>query len=211
MPINAQDIIAVPASAAPAPAPEPVTPVDEAPAPNSKPKDGESALPDELLKEVPALQLLLHGSPPATFAPKDAEYPELKVVAKHLKDLGKAGFGVYPTKDKANVVVFNGLYVTPEQVKAADEGGTLDKLAVPYDELRGALGAQGGGASPPDASAAPESAPAAPMAAESAPENPAVEKKLTTARVNNLSLGAPTSGPLPGQGRILNNLTKPVI
>lgn len=209
MPINAEDIVAAPAAETPAPSPEPAAtpPAPFAEEPKTSADDKGDELPDELLKEVPALQLLLHGAPPATVAPKDAEYPELKVVAKHLKDLGKAGFGVYQTQDKANVVFFNGLYVSPDDVKAADEAGTLDKIAVPYDELRGALGAQDASASASE----PAAAPSMPPADAGAPASPAAESKLATARIKNTALGTPTSGPAPGQGRILNNIVKPVI
>jgi len=195
----------VPAAAGETPSPEPAA----APAPEAAPKESPASdeLPDELLKEAPALQLLLQGAPPATIAPKDAEYPELKVVAKHLKDLGKAGFGVYPTADGANIVFFNGLYVTPEDVAAADKAGTLDQIAVPYDELRGALGAQDGTASASGAA----SAPVTPPQAAGAPPNASTENKLASARIKNTSVGAPTSGPVPGQGRILNNILKPVV
>lgn len=203
-PVSPEDIVAAPAAETPAPAPETAPAAPEEPKADTKAGD---ELPDELLKEAPALQLLLQGSPPATFASKDAEYPELKVVAKHIKELGKAGFGLYQTTDKANVVLFNGLYVTPEDVAAADKAGTLDKIAVPYDELRGALGAQDGAASASGAESAPTTAPAAPASQPAA----STENKLTTARVKNLSVGAPTSGPVPGQGRIINNILKPVV
>jgi hypothetical protein len=202
--VSPEDIVAAPAAETPAPAPETAPAAPEEP--KAKAEAGDE-LPDELLKEAPALQLLLQGSPPATFAPKDAEYPELKTVAKHLKELGKAGFGVYPTKDGANIVFFNGLYVTPDDVAAADKGGTLDQIAVPYDELRSALGSQEAPSGTPGAESAPVSAPAAPGAQPAA----STENKLTTARVKNLSVGAPTSGPVPGQGRILNNILKPVV
>jgi len=194
----------------PANAAEPTTPEPKA----EKADEGGGEIPDAVLEAAPALQLLLNGSPPATFAPKDAEFPEIEVVAKHIKDLGKAGFGVYPTKDGANVVVFNGLYVTPEQVAAADEAGQLDQIAAPYAELRTALegGTPSAGATEtsPDASGAASMPPIAPAPSGGGP-SAGTEKKIAQARLKNSTLGTPTSGPAPGQGRILNNIAKPVV
>lgn len=156
----------------------------------------------------------MQGSPPATVAPKDAEFPELKTVSKHLKDLGAAGFGIYQTKDKSQVVFFNGLFITPDDVKAADKAGTLDKIAVPYADLRTALeggGAEAGGAAPgPEAAGAPNVAAAAPAAPGAQPDA-SVDARLNAARITNLNPGAPTSGPAPGSGRLLNNILKPAI
>lgn len=192
---------------------QPAAPADR----DEEPKEakGGEGLPEALLKEAPALQLLLNGSPPATFAPTDAEFPELKTVAKHIKDLGKAGFGVYGTKDGSNVVVFNGLYITPDEVKAADEAGQLEAIAAPYGELRTAL--EGGAASAGATEASPEApggipTPSALPAAPAGPQPPAAtQNRIASKRLSNVSLGSPTSGPAPGQGRILNNIAKPVI
>lgn len=191
-PINADDIAPAPEAETPAPAP-----VEEA-----APAEEGAGLPDALLEAAPALQLLMQGSPPATFAAVNAEFPEIETVSKHVKDLGEAGFGIYPTADGVNLVVFNGLYITPEEVKAADEAGQLDQIAVPYEELRSAFGAE-------PVKGAVASAPPPPSG--SPPPNPTTGKKLTTARVKNLSVGAPTSGPVPGQGRIMNSILKPVV
>lgn len=207
MPVNPEDIQAA------APAPEPAAPADTAE--KSKSDSGAHELPDALLKEVPALQLLMQGSPPATIAPKDSKFPELKAVGEHLKDLGKAGFGVYQTKDKQNVVFFNGLLVTPDQVKAADEAGTLDQIATPYDQLRaefnGGAPEAGGAAPTSDATGGVSGGVMSAAAAGGPPAAPAAQRALTAERVNNLQPGSPTSGPAPGQGRILNSLLKPVV
>lgn len=206
MAVQAEDISAAPDAAAPAPAPAPTsaTPPTEEPAPSAATDDSVEDLPEELLREVPALQLLMNGSPPATFASRDAQFPELDVVAKHLKDLGKAGFGLYESRDGANIVMFNGLYVTPDELKAADEAGQLASVAVPYEELRSAFDQPSAPAGEPGAAPAP----AAPPVASG---GPAPQKSVTTARAKNISAGSPTSGPVPGQGRILNNILKPVV
>jgi len=205
--ISPDEIQAAPAASAPA--------ASSAAAPAAKSENGAHELPDALLKEVPALQLLMQGSPPATIAPKDSKFPELATVGKHLKDLGKAGFGIYQTKDKANVVVFNGLLVTPDEVKAADEAGTLDQIAAPYDQLRGefAAGAEeaGGTAGTPEAGGGVSAGVTTAAASGGQPAAPAAQRALTSERVSNMQPGSPTSGPAPGQGRILNSLLKPVV
>lgn len=209
MAINANDIMpAAPAAAAPAPAVQAAA--------EDEPKEAKGGdIPEAVLEAAPALQLLLNGSPPATFAPKDAEFPEIGVIAKHIKELGKAGFGIYPTKDGQNIVFFNGLYITPEQVAQADEAGQLDAIAAPYGELRTAL--EGGTAAAGDTEASPEAAggiptPSAVPAASAGPSAPAAtQNKIAQARLKNVALGSPTSGPVPGQGRILSNIAKPVV
>ena len=204
MPINPDEIVAAePAATAP---PEPAA----EPAAKSS-----NELPDALLKGVPVLQLLLQGAPPATIAPKDSKFPELKTVGTHLKDLGKAGFGIYQTQDGKDVVFFNGLLVTPDEVKAADEAGTLDQIATPYDQLR----AEFDGSAPEAGGAAPASEAAGGVSggvtsaatAGGPPAAPAAQRALTASRVANLQPGSPTSGPAPGQGRLLNSLLKTVV
>lgn len=208
MPISI-DKVAPDGAAAPAPAPA------SAPAePEAKIEPGsEDQLPDEVLK-VPAMAALLQGSPPALYAPVDADFPELKELGKYGKELLNAGIGALQTPDGANVVVFNALYVKPEEIEQAVANGTLDQIAVPYEQIRSEFE---GAASEPSKAAkasageAPASgAPAVPGPSGNPPA-PAAQKRMTTARVKNLAPGAPTSGPAPGQGRLLNNILKPTV
>lgn len=202
MPISPEDI---------QPAPEgTVKPASASKKPAESKKEDGGGLPDELLKEVPALNLLLQGAPPATYAPKDAEYPELKTVEKSVKELGAAGFGVYATQDGANVVLFNGLLVTPDEIKAADENGTLDQIAAPYDALQGEFNGGDGEAGGAPASADVPGLPAGVAVPGPSGGQPA-SPKVQAARAKNTQPGSPTSGPLPGQGRILNSIVKPVV
>ena len=208
MAISPEDITAAPeGTVKPTPAAEPSE------KPDAKEGDTTGGLPDELLEKAPALGLLMEGAPPATYAAKDAEYPELKVVEKHIKELGKAGFGVYGTKDGNNVVLFNGLLITPEEIAAADEAGTLDQVATPYDQLRAEFGgadSQSGGGAP--ASADVPGLPAGVAVSGASGGQPAGAQKATAnARAKAIQPGAPSSGPSPGAGRILNNIVKPVI
>lgn len=167
--------------------------------------DDASELPEEVLK-LPVINSLLNGAPPAVYAASDAKIPEAKIIDKYSKELVNAGFAAYRTTDGINTVFFNQLYVTPDEIKSADASGTLiGQLAVPYEEL--AAGYEGAklkkGEEPSGATSAPSQMPA--------PQSSAADKKMATARLANVAVGSPTSGPAPGQGRILNSALKPVV
>lgn len=170
--------------------------------------DADSELPEEVLK-LPVINSLLNGSPPAVYAPSDAKIPEAKIIDKHSKELINAGLAAYGTSNGVNTVFFNQLFVTGEEIKAADANGTLlDNLAISYDELtagyEGARLKEGEEPSEvPAATTVPSQMPARPSSAS--------DRKLTTARLANVAIGSPTSGSAPGQGRLLNSISKPVV
>lgn len=178
--------------------PPKAAPADPAP-------DNAAELPEEVLK-LPVINSLLNGSPPAVFAAADAKIPEAKIIDKFSKELVNAGFAAYGTSDGVNTVFFNQLFVSSEEIKAADANGTLiGQLAVPYEEL--AAGYEGAklkkDEEPTEAASAPAQMPT--------PQSSAADKKMATARLQNVAVGSPTSGPAPGQGRILNSALKPVV
>lgn len=152
---------------------------------------------------------LLHGAPPAIYAPVDAVAPEFDIAAKYAPQLVEAGFGFYTSADKKLGVMFNTTYVTEEELRTADKAGKLTEIAVPYETVKSNYGAAITG-EPVSESAAPVSGGSAPAAAGSPPSGRA-QSKLTTARVKNLSPGGPTSGAKPGAGRILNNILKTTV
>lgn len=164
----------------------------------------ETPLPEDVLK-IPAISAVLEGSPPAVFAEAGSSSPELKVLEKNIEPLKNSGFGFYRTKDEKNIVMFNSLYLTPEEVIQADESGQLESIATSFEEVNGAMaeGFEGG-----KAKGAP-SAPPTPAAGSPPPAS--AQRNLMTKRVNNTQPGGPTSGARPGQGRVLNNIQKSVI
>lgn len=105
-------------------------------------------------------------------------------------------------------VLFNSLFLTHEQLAAADAAGTLDEIAAPYGEVAASYqqlidedqAKAGTGKAAP---AVPGAMPTPPPAS--------VQNKLATARIDSLEPSSPTSGPAPGQGRILNSLRKVVV
>jgi len=194
MPISTDEIQPVAGSTAAAPAPS---------APAVPELNPDATIPDEVL-QIPEFRALLEGAPPAVFAPKGDRSPEVDIIEKNVNPLLEAGFGFYRTKDDAGSVLFNTRFVSGDEIKAADEAGKIATIAPPISELRDffAKDLQG-----PEATA-PAAAPAQPAVA---PASSGVQNRLANARVKNLAPGSPTSGPVPGQGRILNNILKPSV
>jgi hypothetical protein len=191
------------------------------------------SLPDSLTK-VPAIQGLLVGAPPAVSAQVNVfEHSELgKEIAANKDALLAAGFGFYKSMHGGLGVIFNRFHIHGEDLKAADKAGKLQILAPSIEQVDHALAKTGGkhmlGKAIPTgfASATPQAAvqpgaqaaqgipssldapSAAPMAGGA---SGALAKRLQGARLANQSLGAPTSGPAPGAGRLLNSILKPVV
>lgn len=198
MPINPADI--QPAAGAPAPA----TPPPE----EGADKEGAHGIPEELLRQ-PFMAALLKGKPAAVYVDNEAPPPEAEVVVKNADALAEAGFRIYPSTSKPVTIFYNAAVLPPEEVKKADEGNQLDQIAVPFQELQEAFAGLKAGDGGKTAEEAPPTDQAAPVAAGGTP--PPANPKLQRARVKNLQPGAPTSGPSPGQGRLLNNIQKTVI
>lgn len=192
-------------------APAPVAP--EAPPADATqveaPKGG-TGIPDDVLK-IPAFSALLQGSPPAVFAPKGSEqaHPELKTVTDNYKALVDAGFGFYRPKSAEGMVFFNTQFVSPEEVKVADDKGRLADLAPDVNELFSAFNEGLQGSAP-----APEGAPAASPAIpgpSAPPPSSAAQQATAGARARAVTPTGPSGGPFPGQGRLLNAVLKPVV
>lgn len=183
------------ATAAPtAPAPEPV--VDD-----TEPAD----LPDEILA-IPAFQGILEGRPAAVYDYKGSGSPVIEAIPKHFKELADAGIGFYQSKDGVLAVMYNSQFISPEELEKADEAGTLTEVAEPLQAVTAAYDSVLGGEAPAPSSST--GAPAPTPTGSPAPTPAGVEKKLTTARLTNIQPGSPTSGPVPGAGRVLNNVLK---
>lgn len=177
-------------------------------------------LPDVLLKN-PAIQGLLVGKPGAISASITdfAKRPEAKDIIDHKDLLFKAGMGLYRSLDGNTGVIFNRQYVHDDELKQADSAGQLTQLAPPFDEVAHKVSKSGFDHPAIDSSHKPPSGfksapmPAVPQMQQAAAAQPpaSVQNKVATARLANLSPGSPTSGPVPGAGRLLNQVLKPVI
>lgn len=179
---------------------------------------GGTELSDELLK-IPALQAVFAGTP-AAFSASMAELdklPEAKLIASHKNELMNAGFGLYRTLDGKNGVLFNSLYVSPEEIKQADQSGQLSQIAPPFMQLNQSVAASGAAnpvlnhqGVPTGMKGAPAIGSPAPMAGpKQAPAS--VQKTLASKRAANLQVGAPSSGPVAGAGELLRSIMKPIL
>lgn len=191
-----------------------------APEPVAEPTGG-IELPDELI-QIPAMQAITAGQP-AAFSSLLKEFdklPEAKVIADNKDNLMKAGFGLYRSLDGAQGVVFNQLFISPDEIKAADTAGTLLELAPPFAELNAAIGSSGSenpvlveGERPTGfkVGGAVGGSVSAPTTATPKPMPAGAQETLASKRAANLQPGAPTSGARPGSGRLLNAILKPVL
>lgn len=204
-------------------------PIEAAPAPDDlvAAKPGVAApdevpdvkLPPELLK-IPAMMALMTGKPGAASVnfKTDKSLPVAKTLFQHKDDLLRAGFGLYRALDGDTGVLFNQLYVHPEQVKQADSQGKILEIAPPLRDLNSKVETAGhedhpilshDGIVPTGMKTAP--VPDVPQANVAVPPAPAAAiRKALTAKIAGLSPGAPTQGPQPGAGRLLNSLANPV-
>jgi hypothetical protein len=163
-------------------------------------------IPDEVL-EIPTMFGLLNGAPPAVWAETGRKDPEIAVIVRNVKPLEEAGLGFYKSKDGKVTAMYNSAFVSQDTLRKADEAGTLTTDIPKYDEVKQNADAAITGAAP---GAALPGVPAVTQAAGSPPSS-ATQKSLAVKRANNLQVGSPTSGPVPGSGRILNNILRPVV
>lgn len=194
--------------------------LDGTPAPAPAPAaQGGASLPEELL-QLPVMQALMAGQPGAVSDNvEQAQNTEFGLaVSKFGKEMQKAGFGFYLANDGQLGVIFNQLYVNPEDILAADNAGTIQELAPPVAQVeQGILSDPGanpvlGDVAPPGA-AAPvratggSSGGAAAVPAASGPGNAALAAK----RRQNVQTKGPTDSARPAAGKILNDILKPVV
>lgn len=185
--------------------------VEEAPA-------APTELSDELLR-IPAFQALIAGAPAAVSANLAAleKKPEARIIAQSKDSLMGAGIGLYRSLDGASGVFFNQLFLSPDEVKSADQSGTLLELAPDFDQVNAEVGKSGGANPVLTAGERPSGFKTAPMTSSGTPAQPLVtppmaseQKAMANARAKNLQPGAPTSGSA-GAGRLLNSILKPVL
>lgn len=217
----------------------PQAPITPAAAPDAAaPDDSQSTapqLPPELTS-VPAIQGLLAGAPPA-FSARIKQFEKTDVAKSIIanKDaLLAAGFAFYKSLHGDLAVMYNRFHIHGEDIKAADKAGKLQVLAPPFEQVDHALSKagknhpllknpqipQGFASQSPQAAIQPgaQAAAGAPSTMDTPSAAPvagqasgALQKRLQGARLTNMQAGAPTSGPAPGGGRLLNSILKQVV
>jgi len=187
--------------------------------PTDTPEEQQSGLPPEILKMHP-IQALISGTPPAVSMPVEAfkKTPEAEDIVRHADQLKAAGFGFYRSLSGDTGVIFNALHIHPADIQAADKAGKLTQLAPPWSHVAHIVSSSGvnhpalSGKGVPAAPASPS--PMAPPQSATGmvkPEPAAAQTKTQSARLLALQPGAPTSGPQPGGGRLINSILKQVV
>lgn len=198
----------------------PVEPTDAA-----TPQTQSSGLPPEILQS-PAMQAILSGAPPAVSDSLRSKRPEFALIAKHKDALLGAGLGLYRSLSGDTGVLFNQLYIHGDDLLAADKLGKLLQIAPPVDQVAAAVSRSGtdnpvlsrnsvpGAFAAPQTTTPPQSSSgllATPASDGAGGQNNELQSKVLGARLKNSTLGAPTTGPAPGRGRLLNKILSPVI
>jgi hypothetical protein len=187
------------------------------------PVEGEAAppaatFPPEVM-QIPAFQALFAGQPPAVSGSLKEmnKSPEADALRKHKDLLMEAGIGLYRSMSGDTGVIFNQFYISPQQLKDADNAGTLMEIAPSIQEVNQSVATSGdahpvlthSGEVPGSFASAP--APTMPTASAAPGPSPSTTGKLATARKQQVLPGSPTSGPRPGGGRVLNSILKQVV
>jgi hypothetical protein len=130
---NGNDIQIQPRADAAAPAAPVQSPTPEAQVPAG---GGQSALPDEVIQQ-PVMQALMSGSPPAVSANIEAaQQTEFgQMVSQFGQQMQGAGLGFYRSQGGDLGVVFNQLFLPPEEIVKADEEGRLMEIAPPLEQV----------------------------------------------------------------------------
>lgn len=182
-------------NAAPSPSVEgPLSDVEiDSPSPAStQPQNG--LLSPEQLAEVPEIQALLNGEPPAVRTPRAATDPLSALFNANGKTLKDLGLGIYRSLKDENIA-FNPEFISPDEIPQLDAEGKLDEVAVPLSSLTG------------NSELSPAEGMPMPVSSPSSPPLPAKsQNKVTQQRLNALAPTTPTSRNRPGAGTILNDL-----
>ncbi len=188
--------------------------------PTGTPQEQAQGLPPALLKLHP-IQAMIAGTPPAVSMPikEFSKLPEAKEIVENSDALKEAGFNFYKSINGTQGVVYNSLHIHPQDIQNADKAGKLEQIAPPWNHVTHVISKAGLGHPALARSAVPQGlatpTPVAPPQAASGqmvkPEPASAAKKQATARLLALQPGAPTSGPAPGGGRLLNSILRPVV
>lgn len=172
-------------------------------------------LPDELI-QLPAIQAVFAGEPPALSASIQdfAERPEAKLIVANKDKLMGSGLGLYRSLSGDVGVLFNQFYISPEDIKSADQAGRLQEIAPPFDAVSEAVGKSGPNNPvlkdrPRPKGLAVASVQMPPQSgAMPAPASPA-QNRIVQDRAKALQPGKPTDR--GAQGKLLSSIMKPVV
>lgn len=208
--------------AAPDSTPAPSSPPPAAPATSQQQPDVPQ-LPPDLLK-IHAIQGLISGAPAAVSMDiKDfAKTENGKTIAKNGQSLQQAGLGFYKSFSGDTGVIFNQLYIHPQDLQQADKMGKLSQVAPPWSKVDHAISKAGAahpalthrGAPLAPAGATPPPVPQAATGIIQPPGKPLPAKaqnQLLHARILASQPSSPTAGPAAGTSQLLASVLKPVV
>lgn len=208
---------------------------DETP---EKPAESVFDLPPEV-EGIPAVKWLEVGQPPAFRILPGEFFPDLEPLRDKLPEVVESGLDLYAASN-GEQVLFNPLFISQAELQQADSQGKLASIIPDYASLSGQEPVKLSDAEQKvvqkkadaasrrmqewldqdqqeamEAPGAPAPGAAAPMTTVPMPKPPPAKTQnaINRARLQGLMPAnqGPTSGPLPGQGRILNSLLKPAI
>jgi hypothetical protein len=170
------------------------------------------------------IHALLAGSPAAVSAPIAGfeKTPEGLAIVQNKDTLLNMGISFYRSLSGDLGVVFNQMKLSGPELQAADKAGKLLEVAPPLNQVNQSVATAGADSPLLGAEAATGAATAPPPpilntpppgAGPIVPTSPAkkTQDKIIAKKLANLPPGSPTSGPKPGQGRLLNQILKPVV
>lgn len=200
------------------PAEVPPTTTEPAVAPESAPAQT-AGLPEELL-QVPAIQAVVAGAPPAvsgTIA-DFSKRPEGKLIAANKEPLKQAGMGFYRSLGGDLGVIFNRFYISDQEIQEADKAGTLSQIAPPFESVntstqQAGLNNPSFNHSGPPGGFKQAPVPTVPQASTTIPNEPpaSLQRKAMAGKVMNAKPTGPLSAPAPGAGSLLRDILKPVV
>lgn len=145
---------------------------------------------------------------------------DVKLLAENKDQLTQMGFGFYRSMDGTTGVMYNSMHIHPQDLAAADKAGKLRQIAPDADVVNHQVAKLGllhpvhtmHPSRVPTAPAQPSyQAPPQGAALNLQPPAAGVQRKLASARLAALQPSAPTSGPAPGGGQLLNSVLKQVV
>lgn len=164
--------------------------------------------------ENPVVKDVLSGKIPGVLVRAGMNYPKANELAKDPQVLLDLGMQFYLSQAE-DIVVYNPTKISEEELQAAEQQGVLDKIVPDYGIISGEAPEKPSKKEAKAEVTPTKAAKAVPYSTEVLPSTkppPAkVQNKLATDRLAalNVAKAGPTSGPVPGAGRVVNTLATP--
>jgi hypothetical protein len=179
---------------------------------------------------IPAVQMIAVGSPPAVRVSPGEYYPEIDPLVDNLDKVIESGLDVYRTQ-KDSLVMFNPLFISGDELAYLDQAGKLESVVPDYGTMTGSVpkeltdeevakyvdrsdAVQGKLQGLRDMEPEPEPV-EQPVGTPTPVPAPSPGQINAVMQDQNQAIqafgGPPTTGARPGGGRLLNALLKPPV